>query len=108
MKGAEMADSGAVRARRYRQHQQGVHDLCKPGRGRQRLAVVADGATVPMPEEVVQLEAAVRAELGEHDPLLLGLGLRLVRLSAGSGPAAVNAVKALGELMAAQRSPRPL
>jgi hypothetical protein len=103
-----MADSDALRSRRKRLHAQNDHTLCKPGCGRQRLAVVADGATVPMPEEVVQLERAVRAELGEHDPLLLGLGLRLVRLSAGSGPAAVNAVKALGELIAAQRSPRPL
>jgi hypothetical protein len=68
------------------------------------MAVVADGATVPLPEEVVQLEKAVRAELGTSDPLLLNLGLRLVTLSAGSGPAAVSALKSLAELVSAQRS----
>jgi len=99
-----MPDSDAVRARRYRQHQQGVHDLCKPGCDRPRLAVMADGATASLPEEVVQLEKAVRAELGTSDPLLLNLGLRLVTLSAGSGPAAVSALKSLAELVSVQRS----
>jgi hypothetical protein len=110
--GAQMADSDAVRSRRYRQHRQGDHSLCKGSCDRPRLAVVADGATVPMPDEVVRLEAAVRAELGEHDPLLLALATRLVRLSAGSGPAAVAALKSLGELVAqlrgdARRPARP-
>jgi hypothetical protein len=99
-----MADSDALRAARYRKHRDGDHDLCKPGCGRARLAVVADGATVAMPAEVVQLEKAVRAELGEHDPLLLALATRLVRLTAGTGPAAVQAVKSLAELVAVQRS----
>jgi hypothetical protein len=99
-----MADSDALRARRYRQHQQDDHSLCKGSCDRPRLAVVADGALAPMPEEVVALEKAVRAELGEHDPLLLALATRLVRLTAGTGPAAVQAVKALAELVAVQRS----
>jgi hypothetical protein len=65
---------------------------------------MADGATASLPEEVVQLEKAVRAELGTSDPLLLNLGLRLVTLSAGSGPAAVSALKSLAELVSVQRS----
>jgi hypothetical protein len=56
-----------------------------------------------MPEEVVDLERAVRAEVGDRDPLVLALALRLVRLSASSGPAAVQATRSLGELLAQRR-----
>jgi hypothetical protein len=44
-----------------------------------------------MAEDVARLERAMRDELGEDDPLLFGL--RLVTLSAGSGPAAVNTLR---------------
>ena len=99
-----MADSDALRARRYRQHRQDDHSLCRGACG--RLQVVPGGAS-SLPPEVEELERAVRAELGEADPLMLALALRLVRLSAGSGPAAVQAVRALGELMAQHRDAPP-
>ena len=60
-----------------------------------------------LPVETAELETAVRAELGEDDPLVLALALRLVRLASGSGPAAVQAVRALGELLAAHRDAPP-
>jgi hypothetical protein len=100
-----MPDPDALRAKRYRLHHQNDHSLCKPGCGRARLAVVADGAAVPMPAEVEELERAVRDEFPANDPLSRALALRLVRLAGGSGPAAVAALKSLGELVAAQRDP---
>src|SRR5262245_61764148 len=101
-----MADTDALRARRYRQHRQGDHSLCKGSCDRPRLAVVVDGETVPSTPEIEELERAVRVELGEADPLLLALALRLVRLSAGIGPTAVQALRSLGELLAQHRDPR--
>jgi hypothetical protein len=52
------------------------------------------------------LLGAVCAELGDGDPVVLELGRRLARLAGGSGPAAVAALKALGELIDAQRRAR--
>jgi hypothetical protein len=55
---------------------------------------------------VSALEAAVREEFGTADPLSLQLALRLVALAEGPGVGGVQAVRALGELAAAQREPR--
>src|SRR5262245_30488638 len=96
-----MADSDALRARRYRLHRQNDHSLCRPACG--RLQVGPEGAS-SLPLETAELETAVRDELGEDDPLVLALALRLTQLAAGSGPAAVQAVRALGELLAQHRT----
>jgi hypothetical protein len=97
-----MADSDAQRAKRYRQHQQGDHSQCKPGRCR-TLSAVPDGATVPSEPDVAELLEAVQEEFPESDRLSRALALRLAGLSGGRGPASVQALRALGELVAAQR-----
>lgn len=100
-----MADSDAQRARRYRLHQQGDHSLCRPGRCRV-LTAVPEGADVPPPSaDVVELLAAVEEEFPPSDRLSRALAVRLAGLSGGKGPAAVQALRALGELVAAQRDP---
>jgi hypothetical protein len=48
----------------------------------------------------------VLEEFPEDDALSRALALRLVELSDGRGPAAVQALRALGELVAAQREGR--
>jgi hypothetical protein len=91
-----MADSEAVRARRKRRHAAGDHSQCRPG-CEQRLRV----ATV---DDVSGLVAAVEVEFAEGDVLVLALARRLARVaSEGHGLAAVSALRALGELVAAQR-----
>jgi hypothetical protein len=91
-----MADSPAVRARRKRLHASGDHAECRPGCGR-RLRV----ATV---DDVSGLMAAVDAEFPADDELVRALALRLASVaSEGHGVAAVTALRALGELVAAQR-----
>jgi hypothetical protein len=55
--------------------------------------------------DVDQLAQAVEVEFSGDDELSRALALRLVKLSAGSGPAAVQALRALGELVAQQRVP---
>jgi hypothetical protein len=98
-----MADSDAQRAKRYRQHQQGDHSECKAGRCKV-LTVVPDGATVPaVSGDVAELVAAVEEEFPPTDRLSRALALRLAGLSDGRGPAAVQALRALGELVSAQR-----
>lgn len=67
------------------------------------MSVVPEGAAVPLPPEVEALLDALDAELPVDDPVVRAIGLRLARLSAGSGPAAVSALRALGELVSAQR-----
>jgi hypothetical protein len=55
-------------------------------------------------DERAGLVAAVEAEFGPDDPLVRGLALRLASVaSEGHGMSAVAALKALGELVAAQR-----
>jgi hypothetical protein len=95
-----MADSEALRARRYRAHQAGIHELCIPGRCKELGPSREQQATA---EGTAALVAAVLQEFPESDPLSRALALRLVDLSAGRGPAAVQALRALGELVAAQR-----
>jgi hypothetical protein len=97
-----MADSDALRMRRHRAHAAGIHELCLPGRckekgpdGAQQAALVATG----------RLREAVLEEFPDHDPLSRALALRLVELSGGRGPAAVQALRALAELVADQRTP---
>jgi hypothetical protein len=95
-----VADSDALRTRRSRAHRAGDHSLCLPTRCR------ALGAPpTPKAGDVSDLEKAVREEFGEADPLSLALALRLVTLGGGPGVAGVNAVRALAELVAAQREP---
>jgi hypothetical protein len=102
-----MADSDAIRARRSRLHRQGDHSQCLPGRcpdlGGRRLSAVPDGAEAVLPAEVVELLEALDGELDAGDRTVRALAFRLARLSATSGPAAVQALRALGELVAAQR-----
>jgi hypothetical protein len=103
VKGLEVADSDAIRAKRYRMHQQGDHSECKTGRC-QVLTVVPDGAGAPAPSgDVAELLAAVEEEFPPSDRLSRALARRLAGLSDGRGPAAVQALRALGELVAAQR-----
>jgi hypothetical protein len=45
----------------------------------------------------------VAEEFPESDPLSRALALRLVELSGGRGPAAVQALRVLGELVSYQR-----
>jgi hypothetical protein len=102
-----MADSDAIRARRSRLHKIGDHSLCRPERcpalGRRRLSAVPDDATAVLPAEVAELIGALDAELDANDRTVRALALRLAKLSAGSGPSSVQALRALGELVAAQR-----
>jgi len=117
-----MGDSGALRALRHRQHRNGDHSLCSPGRC-PAIAPLSEAAPEPtkaplarpsgppvrMPVisgEVDGLRAAVEAEFPPGDELSRQIALRLVDLAGGGGPASVQAVRALGELVAAQRDPR--
>jgi hypothetical protein len=94
-----MADSAAVRARRKRLHAAGDHSMCRPGCG-QRLRV----ATV---DDMPGLVAAVAGEFPESDPLVRALALKLAQAATEShGTAGVQALRALGELIAAQRGGR--
>jgi hypothetical protein len=94
-----MADSDALRMRRHRAHQAGIHELCIPGRCPDAgLEISRPGAEV-----TALLAAAVAEEFPSSDPTIRALALRLVELSEGRGPAAVQALRALGELVAAQR-----
>jgi hypothetical protein len=95
-----MADSNALRMRRSRAHQAGIHELCLPGRCKE---LGLDQAQQSAAEATARLLAAVREEFPESDPLSLALAERLAEVSGGRGPAAVSALKALGELVAAQR-----
>jgi ATP/maltotriose-dependent transcriptional regulator MalT len=97
-----MADSEALRARRYRAHQAGIHELCLPGRCKEAGPTQKQQKAA---EATARLAEAVLAEFPEHDALSRALALRLVELSEGRGPAAVQALRALGELVAAQRDP---
>ena len=88
-----MADSVALRSMRYRRHRDGDHSLCRHG--------PEVGAT----SEPARLVAAILAEFPEGDDMSR-LALRLAELAGGSGAAAVQAVRALGELVAYQRDRR--
>jgi hypothetical protein len=81
--------------------------MCQPERcpalGGRRLSAVPDGAEATLPAEVVELLEALDGELDAGDRTVRALAFRLARLSAMSGPAAVQALRALGELVAAQR-----
>jgi hypothetical protein len=71
--------------------------------GGRRLSAVPDGAEVVLPAEVVELLEALDGELSPDDRTVRALAFRLARLSATSGPAAVQSLRALGELVASQR-----
>jgi hypothetical protein len=89
-----VADSVALRSMRYRRHRDGDHSLCRHG--------PEVGAT----SEPARLVAAILAEFPEGDDMSRQLALRLAELAGGSGAAAVQAVRALGELVAYQRDRR--
>jgi hypothetical protein len=93
-----MADSNAVRQQRKRRHAAGDHTLCLPSR-----CPALGAPRTPRAGDVSALERAVREEFGEVDALSLQLALRLVALAEGPGVGGVQAVRALGELAAAQR-----
>jgi hypothetical protein len=88
-----VADSQALRSRRSRRHRDGDHSLCRHG----------EVTPIRPPGSADDLAAAVRAEFPETDRLSRALALRLVDLAAGHGVAAVQALRALGELTASQR-----
>jgi hypothetical protein len=90
-----VADSDALRAKRHRRHRDGDHALCKHG---PVLALVKD--------EPGRLARAVAAEFPETDPMSRALALQLADLGSGRGAAAVQALRALGELVAWQRDGR--
>jgi len=98
-----VADSEALRARRYRAHQAGIHELCLPGRCKE---LGPDQTQQKAAEATARLAAAVLEEFPESDPLSRAMALRMVELSEGRGPAAVQALRALGELVAYQRDDR--
>jgi hypothetical protein len=106
MTGGDMADSEALRARRYRAHQAGIHELCIPGHCKELERLGHPSGQQPADEATALLAAAVAEEFPSSDPTLRALDLRLVELSEGRGPAAVQALRALGELVAAQREGR--
>lgn len=90
-----MADSEALRQRRVCRHRDGDRSLCRHG-------------VTPLREagSIGDLAAAVRAEFPDDDQLSRALALRLVDLAAGHGVAAVQALRALGELVSYQRDGR--
>ena len=91
-----MPDSEALRSRRSRAHAAGDHGLCT---ARCRLRVAGPG-------DVDALVAAVDLDFPDDgaDPLVRELARRLALIGArGHGVAAVTALRALGELVAAQR-----
>jgi hypothetical protein len=77
-----VADSEALRARRYRAHQAGIHELCLPGRCKE---LGPDATQQKAAEATARLAAAVLEEFPEHDALSRALALRLVELSEGRG-----------------------
>lgn len=91
-----MADSEALRQRRARRHRDGDHSLCRH----------EDVTPIRPAGSAEDLAAAVRAEFPDTDPLSRALALRLVELAAGHGVAAVQAMRALGELVSYQREGR--
>ena len=95
-----MADSDALRMRRSRAHAAGDHDLCLVGRCK---ALGPSAEQRETERATAELAAAVVAEFPESDRLSRAMAMRLVALSAGKGPAAVQALRALGELTAWQR-----
>jgi hypothetical protein len=89
-----VADSVALRSMRYRKHRDGDHSLCRHDAG--------NGAKHDPGGE--RLVAAVLAEFPADDEMSRALALELASLvKGGSGVAAVQAVRALGELVAHQR-----
>jgi hypothetical protein len=91
-----VADTDALRARRKRLHATGDHTTCRPDCQR-RLRVAST-------DDTPGLVAAVRDEFPETDPLVRALALKLAQAAVEShGTAGVQALRALGELIAVQR-----
>lgn len=86
-----MADSVALRSKRSRRHRDGDHSLCR------------HGPEVDAKSDPGKLAAAILAEFPAEDDMSRQMALRLAELAGGSGAAAVQAVRALGELVAWQR-----
>jgi hypothetical protein len=98
-----VADSEALRQRRYRAHRDGDHHLCIVGRCKE---LGPSGEQAATQKAVAELAKAVVEEFPETDQLSRALALRLVGLAEGKGVAAVQALRALGELVAYQRDER--
>jgi hypothetical protein len=91
-----VADSAALRARRKRLHAAGDHSTCRPGCEHRLRVASAD--------DMPGLVAAVQGEFPESDPLVRALALKLAQAAVEShGTAGVQALRALGGLVAAQR-----
>jgi hypothetical protein len=78
---------------RHRRHVDGDHSMCRHG---EVTDIHREGGADA-------LAAAVRAEFPEDDALSRALALRLVEVAQGQGVAAVQALRALGELVSYQR-----
>jgi hypothetical protein len=75
--------------------------------GARRLSAVGDDeAMLPLPPDVERLVEALEVELGDDDLAVKAMALRLARLSAGTGPASVSALRGLGELLTTIRGPQ--
>jgi hypothetical protein len=91
-----VADSVALRSMHYRRHRDGDHSLCR------------HGPEVGARSEPEKLVAAILAEFpDDDDDMSRQLALRLAELAGGSGAAAVQALRALAELVAYQREGPP-
>lgn len=85
-----------MRSRRYRAHRDGDHSLCKQGCDRRGLHIATPGDVTPLVQ-------AVRDEFSGADPLIVAMAERLAEMAEGHGAGAVQAVRALAELVSAQR-----
>ena len=88
-----MADSEALRARRYRAHQAGNHELCIVGRCKE---LGPDAAQRAAQEATARLAAAVLEEFPEEDALSRALALRLVELVGRPRPGSRTGVAGAG------------
>jgi hypothetical protein len=88
-----VADSVALRSTRHRRHRDGDHSLCRHG-------------PIEVGNHPQRLINAVLVEFPPEDETSRALALRLAELAGGHGVAAVQALRALGELVAAQRDGR--
>jgi hypothetical protein len=86
-----VADSVALRSKRSRKHRDGDHSLCR------------HGPEVDPKSDPGKLVTAILEEFPEADDMSRQMALRLAELAGGSGAAAVQAVRALAELVSYQR-----
>jgi hypothetical protein len=89
-----MVDSAALRQRRKRAHRQGNHTLCRPDRCPLSGTIERD--------DMRSLRDAIETELRDDLPRL-ELARSLITVAARGGPAAVGALRELGQTIEAKR-----